>query len=482
VTGPQLALDLWHPTANPQSRLCLGEDAATRGDTDNGSPVGLAVIAPGATQSTREWFQSVFGVVRRRLTDDGIVWVFVRRGRRRAARRAIRNAGLVLADAVVMVPPAVGASHLVPLRPGPLVHGAARHLRIGQRLARLAAPGPVASLTRVVGSRILRGYAFVAVRRDAPQLFAWLDGVIPKGGVTAFVSLSSRVDARTATVFRYPNRGSQLDLVVKVGLDEEGRSRIERERTALTQLRPHVVSAGASMPRVREMTLSWALATDPLPGESIASVLARRSRALDETFEHVATWLAKWNLLTATRVDAPIALLERLVRAPAALVANAAPDLVDYADDILALARRVERRPLVVVATHNDLTMANVLLDGRRLSILDWEEAQPTGLPLTDLWYALVDALARAQRVTHAEAMLAYNRRAPCRVLDAAEKHAAALGVNDDQTKLAFHATWLHHAANEVRRGSVGGPFLGALRAVAADPTSWPSARDHGGR
>ena len=48
-----------------------------------------------------------------------------------------------------------------------------------------------------------------------------------------------------------------------------------------------------------------------------------------------------------------------------------------------------------LVARHNDLTMWNVLLDGRgSIGLLDWAEAEDAGSPLTDFFYSVVDAAA----------------------------------------------------------------------------------------
>lgn len=61
-----------------------------------------------------------------------------------------------------------------------------------------------------------------------------------------------------------------------------------------------------------------------------------------------------------------------------------------------ALARRcaaVEGTTAPLTASHNDLTMWNVLIDDDgRLAIVDWEVAEEDTLPLKDLPYAIVDA------------------------------------------------------------------------------------------
>jgi hypothetical protein len=123
--------------------------------------------------------------------------------------------------------------------------------------------------------------------------------------------------------------------------------------------------------------------------------------------------------------------------------------------------------------------MANVLITRRGVGIVDWEAAAPDCLPLVDVWYALVDALARAQRVSHAEALarvLLGTSAAPAELRRAPAALAITLALTDDQALAAFHACWLGHAANEVRRGELRGPFLAVVRAIAGGSIPWRAA------
>ena len=53
------------------------------------------------------------------------------------------------------------------------------------------------------------------------------------------------------------------------------------------------------------------------------------------------------------------------------------------------------------------------------------------------------------------------------RVVDAPARLRATLGLSDEEACIAFHACWVHHAANEVDRQIVDGPFLAVVRAIA---------------
>jgi aminoglycoside phosphotransferase (APT) family kinase protein len=79
-----------------------------------------------------------------------------------------------------------------------------------------------------------------------------------------------------------------------------------------------------------------------------------------------------------------------------------------YVSWIRAAAAALEGRQIVLAPAHRDLTMANVLLDGPRLGVLDWEAAREADLPLVDLPYAIVDAVSTVDE--HADRPAAFAR------------------------------------------------------------------------
>jgi hypothetical protein len=66
----------------------------------------------------------------------------------------------------------------------------------------------------------------------------------------------------------------------------------------------------------------------------------------------------------------------------------------------------------------------------------------------------------RARRSAHA------GRRDTAHLLAEAGR---ALGLTPDQQMLGFHACWLHHASNELDRGTAGGPFTAVVRVLSPD-------------
>jgi hypothetical protein len=214
-------------------------------------------------------------------------------------------------------------------------------------------------------------------------------------------------------------------------------------------------------------------------------VLARDARQLARLAMAVADWLRAWCRATASSTVATSAVLDELLLAPLEQVTSAVSPPPAYRDALHRLAGRLEGHELVLTAVHNDLTMANVLDAGDRIGVVDWEEAAAAGLPLGDLWYSLADALARARGLTHAEAVEALVRSAPetpAVLAGAPATLSAELALSDDESLLGFHACWLAHAGDELRRGQSDGPFLAVVRQVGSARLLWPDADEPGPR
>lgn len=116
----------------------------------------------------------------------------------------------------------------------------------------------------------------------------------------------------------------------------------------------------------------------------------------------------------------------------------------------------------------------NVLSDPRgRLGVVDWEAAEEATLPLKDLFYACVDAVAATGR--YADRPGAYDACFTPRGTSAGmvgrlqDSMTAALNVAPEIVELSRHACWLGHALNEARSAerSAPRPFLQIVRRLA---------------
>jgi hypothetical protein len=463
------------------SRLGLGAGRAADGDHEG--PIDIAVVAPDPAEINRAWLERAIGEAAERLASDGLLWVIVPRRWRRTAERTLARRGLAQLEAILTVPAWPHSAHLVPIAPGTLRDAAVRHLGLTPALARLAS---VVAQTRP-GVAVLRrtapGCALLAARRPPPSAFRWLADLDGAATVaTATVAAGVRDDARVAVALRFADGASTPDLVVKVPLDAGGRERLRRERHALEALAPAAARAGAAVPVLHPVDQS-VLAMAPLRGRPASAVLARDAGQLVRLATAVADWLRTWGRATASTTVAGSGLLDAQLLMPLAQVASALATPPAYRDALHRLAGRLNGHALVLTAAHNDLTMANVLDAGNGIAVVDWEEAAAADLPLRDLWYALADALSHAHGLTHAAAVDALVRPAPetpAALAGAPASWSAELSLSRDQSLLGFHACWLGHAVDELRRGQAGGPFAAVVRHVASARLLWPDG--DGGR
>ena len=474
--GPVVELDLWCPAGSARGRLALGRAARAIDQGDGEGPVDVVVIAPQPTEASDAWLRAALATAANCMTDDAVAVVIVPRRWRRAAERAIEAANLVLVDAALTVPEWPATQLFVPIATAPLADGG-RYFGLGPLGARVAGAAARLGVMRRLIRRHAPGCALISMQRSASEPFAWFAAIDGTARAVVAVSGPTRRDAPTAVALRYPSTGNGADVAIKVAFDDAGRTRIDQERARLSALGPEAARAGARVPAVDRGAPSRLLCTSIVPGVSAATVLDRRPSQLARVAHALIRWLANWNRATSITATATEDLLRRLVLDAADRVAANNPRLSEYTRFVGDIAFRLQGQPMVLVAAHNDLTMANVIDGSPQLGILDWEAADPTGLPLTDLWYALTDAVSRGQRITHTEAVEALalgGDPIPSWLSSAPTDLAESLAVPANETLLAFHACWLHHAANELARGDSHGRFLAVVHAVATRRLLWP--------
>jgi aminoglycoside phosphotransferase (APT) family kinase protein len=148
--------------------------------------------------------------------------------------------------------------------------------------------------------------------------------------------------------------------------------------------------------------------------------------------------------------------LDRELLKPAVLLAPILEQGNAYFHWLNHLSSTLAGIPTVLVATHNDLTMWNLLLDEQEgLGVIDWESANAEGLPFVDFFYAIVDAITIAK--TSGDRLLAFKECfATGGTYESMMRRSLAelrrvIQISDERVGLYFHACWLHHAANEYR-------------------------------
>jgi hypothetical protein len=260
-----------------------------------------------------------------------------------------------------------------------------------------------ARIARVSRGRLWCDIGSLLFGPDAVPL-AWLQEDVRRVVIT-----TSRHGATSTSVVRGPGK------VAKVGAGPSTVPAGLGEAAALRTLGPTAAAAGAEVPRaLDELELDGVPVTveSVVPGRQAAETLRGHERAARELVARLTEWLVRWNAGTTDGT---------------------------------------------VVAVHQDLTMTNVLLSGDALGIVDWASARPDGLPLTDFFYAALDARAavdgyRDRGAAFRECFLGggdwYELVGGLegRIVD-------ELSLTKDAADRAFHECWTHHAANEAHRG-----------------------------
>ena len=488
-------VELVHPAGVVAGCLVLGRGAAAlaslpHASAGSGRAVDAVVLAPTLEECRRRgWLEDAVEVLVERLAVDGVAVVIVPRRARGRVRRLLRSQGLRAAPFVAL--PAWSAPRVVlPLTVDVVGRSGSPALALGTWQRRVAAvvvraPGGPHAL-----GRIARSSALVVRRPGAPPLAAWLSelGTANAAGRLPVLTLSPH--HRQAVVQWPGDDGTAPSIAVKVAFGEERDGAVRAEAAALTDLAPTAAEAGALVPRLLRVRSAprVAIAETVVPGEVAAAVLARAPERFPDVVLALGAWLLEWNVRTVSH-DAADAneLIRRALLEPAALLAPTLPGGPAYLEHLDELARTAAADEVPVLAAHNDLTTANVLVaSGGWIGVVDWEVATARALPLGDLLYAVVDAWMAASGGAREDAARACQdaSTAPGRLLASlAQEAVAALGLSDAVAAASVHACWLGHAVNEQARGERGGgdeAFRKIVAGLARDPESalrWARAR-----
>jgi hypothetical protein len=476
-------LALLSPRLVPDSCMVLGrrfgEGLASPGD----SAVALILLAPAPDElASRSWIERAVAEVSVRLSADGMVYVVAPAHARRRLRHHLRAVGIVRWDAFVHYPDTNPGRHLIPLDPVHITF-AARHLarRRGRRRLAVAAariPGILKLLAPLSPHVGLAGR-----RANAQPLMSWLAPSLPTGSVPALPVVSgSWRGSRGATIAHcFASGGREPLLVAKIAATDAVEIRLKAEADALRKLGEDAREAGARVPRVAtgppRMSRPGVQLQTALAGVTATAALASGAASLEPLLRQLAEWLRAWHGRTLRKAPDPVALLRSTLLVPAGRLTPLVDGGADYMDWLRARCAQASNGPLYTVAAHQDLTMSNILWSRKEgPGIVDWESATPVGLPLTDFLYAALDAVMTAHgmedRVDAWKACFQGGSESALLVNELSSALLGAVPQSPVLPRLAFHATWLHHASNELdaTMPSEPRPFLEVVRRVAADP------------
>lgn len=339
--------------------------------------------------------------------------------------------------------------------------------------ATLGRRGVVGKLAHALFPRVL---VVAYARREPPA--AWVD--VGVEGLTGSVALAASPGGERGYVYRFSGRRNVPALVAKVALLEAGAPRIEHEAQRLRNVAETAAAAGAEVPSVLHTTRiggAPVLLETFVRGTAAARVIAARPEAMEPITTALARWLTSWAAITAATTTLDAELVDAFSLGPLRAMAAELPSR--FVALIGTQAESLIGQPVQTTAAHNDLTMWNVMVrEDESIAVLDWENATSHALPLTDLFYAIVDAVAATDG--YADRPAAFRscfgqtgaRAEWAGVLVNAQRRA--LGLDERLVATSFASCWLRHAHSERQRRLEYG-FLALLNDLAAAPWEfWP--------
>lgn len=271
------------------------------------------------------------------------------------------------------------------------------------------------------------------------------------------------------TFFVFADHKADPRAVVKISRDPAATRLIDAEHDALRYVHAHAPRAAAGRaPRAihRGELGSYAfILQDAMNGSSASALITERlsggaGRAYD-IITAAADWLASLQREIAEKQPAPFlsaadltgliaGYQERYHPAPGSRPANL---LVTMAGMIPGLTQHAY--PLFSV--HGDFSAINIILNRAELSVIDWEEARPAGLPLYDLFFLLTffefgPAASRAEgdtRIRTYHDVFTDGGRHAAYAASVIKRYGAACGIDTDHVCALYGFFLLSRALRE---------------------------------
>lgn len=337
------------------------------------------------------------------------------------------------------------------------------------------------AICRAAGAPQARGGHPVPVGLQLPETVAgaidagweeWGLGVRPASYRTTLITGGSR-DVNKVVALVFAGAGRRPSLAVKFARVSDAVPGLKREAQALARLegRPGGPVVGAPRLLLEVPTVAHALVESYVAGVPMTTQLT--SRTFGELAMRATEWLCRLDDGTTRagpedwwpRIVEPT--LERFGREFGRI---ADPALVrESTDRLRALGG------LPVVPEQRDFAPWNLRLDARgRLGVLDWESAEPDGLPALDLVYFLAYlAFDLENAITSGRPLETYRSlfdgRTPIGAVatECMARYAAELALRDADLVALRLLTWLVHTPSDHRRleaAADGPPRPDALR------------------
>ena len=214
-----------------------------------------------------------------------------------------------------------------------------------------------------------------------------LDAIDSTGGMTELLVTPTFPTSRHVIALVAPAGSSRARLVAKIPRLAEDRGGVEREADVLRQLETAFVGARGGVPHVvafedvhgRPVLVETAIRGLPLNPRAVRS-------DPDGSIRTVRNWLGRLPF-TAPQPDVFDRLLSRPLHAHSERLGA---DIQPLVVRTLELTEPLREGGFPLVFEHGDLSHPNLLVRGDgTLGVIDWELAEPHGLPLNDLCFFL---------------------------------------------------------------------------------------------
>lgn len=277
--------------------------------------------------------------------------------------------------------------------------------------------------------------------------------------------LSARGEYRSRKVlfFLFNRAADTPEYIVKMTRDPALNPRLENEARALEWLAERGIGDRETLPQIvfaghhHDLAIVGETVIDGVPFEQ------RSSGAADCPLAGAAAaWLTELGAATADASTAsPLEVSEALgtLFERFAQIYTLTPAQHDFlAGQIGAIGRSRSRFPLVF--QHGDPGTWNIwVTPGERVAFLDWEAAEPQGMPLWDLFYFVRTYGAWAMRAGSSGDIMKgfagqFLSASPFQrlLIEATERYRAQVGVPAELVEPLFYTCWMHRALKESTR------------------------------
>jgi hypothetical protein len=203
----------------------------------------------------------------------------------------------------------------------------------------------------------------------------------------------------TVSLLVFADDRAAPDLVLKVNRDPNYPDSVEREFAMFSAIHARVRGCGAAIPqpvfleRVGRHVVfgQTALPGRPFPVRAFQCSERVRRRRVMPLVDRALEWLTAFHAETSTggwALDADF--IHAHGRAVFDAVVARYPEAVAWREELRGIERQLAKFDGALLprgAVHGDFTHANLLFDERRVAVVDWEDCEPDGLPLTDVFF-----------------------------------------------------------------------------------------------